>query len=172
MNLVGVLLWPLGWAVAALITQGILDYMTDPSLKYLDPTASFYTLQESLGVFVIAFWILFSTIAGPLVIQRVCSNGILAGGQLISGAFGSFLQAATTSAGAAAAATPARMPLLTASTAVLAASLSTLSSSAGLGSAGSIIPAGIPRGPGRPLPDSDITGDKSARELISKTKKS
>ena len=30
-NIVGVLLWPLGWAVAALITQGILDFMTDPS---------------------------------------------------------------------------------------------------------------------------------------------
>ena len=30
LNLVGVLLWPLGWAVAALITQGILDFMTDP----------------------------------------------------------------------------------------------------------------------------------------------
>jgi len=27
---IGVLLWPLGWAVAALITQGILDFMTDP----------------------------------------------------------------------------------------------------------------------------------------------
>jgi len=57
MNIFGVLLWPLGWAVAALITQGILDFMTDPSLKYLDPTATFYTLQESLGVLVIAFWI-------------------------------------------------------------------------------------------------------------------
>ena len=37
MNLLGVLLWPLGWAVAALVTQGILDFMTDPSFEYLDP---------------------------------------------------------------------------------------------------------------------------------------
>jgi len=49
-HLVGVLLWPLGWAVAALITQGILDFMTDPSLKFIDPTATFYQLQSSLGV--------------------------------------------------------------------------------------------------------------------------
>ena len=35
MNIVGVLLWPLGWAVAALITQGILDFMTDPSFGSL-----------------------------------------------------------------------------------------------------------------------------------------
>jgi hypothetical protein len=40
MHIVGVLLWPLGWAVAALITQGILDFMTDPSLKFIDPTAT------------------------------------------------------------------------------------------------------------------------------------
>ena len=46
MHLVGVLLWPLGWAVAALITQGILDFMTDPSFKFLDPTASFYSLTN------------------------------------------------------------------------------------------------------------------------------
>jgi len=36
MNLVGVLLWPLGWALAALVTQGILDFMTDPSFEYID----------------------------------------------------------------------------------------------------------------------------------------
>jgi len=35
LNLVGVLLWPLGWAVAALVTQGILDFMTDPALNIL-----------------------------------------------------------------------------------------------------------------------------------------
>ena len=40
MHIVGVLLWPLGWAVAALITQGILDFMTDPSSRFIDPTAS------------------------------------------------------------------------------------------------------------------------------------
>ena len=50
MNIVGVLLWPLGWAVAALITQGILDFMTDPALKYVDPTATIYSLQATVGV--------------------------------------------------------------------------------------------------------------------------
>ena len=40
MNLVGVLLWPLGWALAALVTQGILDFMTDPSFEYIDPTST------------------------------------------------------------------------------------------------------------------------------------
>src|SRR5437660_10793930 len=43
-HLVGVLLWPLGWAAAALITQGILDFMTDPSLRFFDPSAQLYSL--------------------------------------------------------------------------------------------------------------------------------
>jgi len=172
MNLVGVLLWPLGWAVAALITQGILDFMTDPSLKYFDPTATIYTLQESTGVLVIAFWIVFSTIAAPVVIQKVLSHGMLAGGQLISGAVGSFLQTAATTAGAAAVASTTGMPLVTAGAAGLAASLSTLSTAAGLGSAGAIIIAGsgLPPRSARGRPGDDITGDKAVRELIAKVK--
>ena len=79
MNIGGVLLWPLGWAVAALITQGILDFMTDPAFKFIDPTATFYSLQATVGVVVIAFWIVFSTIAAPLVIQKVLASGVLAG---------------------------------------------------------------------------------------------
>jgi hypothetical protein len=174
MNLVGVLLWPLGWAVAALITQGILDFMTDPSLKYLDPTATIYTLQESLGVLVIAFWIVFSTIAAPIVIQKVFSQGTLAGGALISGAVSSFLQTAATTAGAAAVASTTGLPLVTAGAAGMAASLSTLSTAAGLGSAGAIIIAGsgLPPRAARGRPGDDITGDKAVRELIAKNKNS
>ena len=74
LHMAGVLLWPLGWAVAALITQGILDFMTDPSFKYVDPTATLYTLQASVGVAAVAFWIIFSTVAAPLVIQKVIAH--------------------------------------------------------------------------------------------------
>ena len=69
MHIVAVLLWPLGWAVAALITQGILDFMTHQSIRFFDPTAQLYSLQASFGVAVAASWIVFSTIAAPLVIQ-------------------------------------------------------------------------------------------------------
>ena len=66
LNLAGVLLWPLGWGVAALITQGILDFMTDPTFKFFDPTSTGYALQTSFGVLVLAFWIAFSTVAAQL----------------------------------------------------------------------------------------------------------
>src|SRR5882672_10369866 len=127
MNIVGVLLWPLGWAVAALITQGILDFMTDPSLRFIDATANLYSLQASVGVAVLAFWIVFSTVAAPLVIQKVLAHGELAGSQLISGAFSSAFQTAATTAGAAAVASTTGVPLVTAGAAGMAAVLSTLS---------------------------------------------
>jgi hypothetical protein len=172
MHLLGVLLWPLGWAVAALITQGILDFMTDPSSRFIDPTASIYSLQATVGVVVVAFWIVFSTIAAPIVIQKVLATGELAGGQLISGAFGSFFQVAATAAGAAAVASTTGLPIVTAGAAGMAAVLSTLSSAAGQGSAGAIIIAGsgLPPRSARGRPGDDITGDKSVRELIAKTK--
>ena len=172
MNIVGVLLWPLGWAVAALITQGILDFMTDPTFKYIDPTATFYSLQATVGVVVIAFWIVFSTIAAPLAIQKVIASGALAGGQLLAGAASSFLQTAATTAGAAAVASTTGVPLVTAGAAGMAAVLSTLSTAGGHGSAGAIIIAGsgLPPRSARGRPGDDITGDKSVRELIAKGK--
>jgi hypothetical protein len=172
MHLVGVLLWPLGWAVAALITQGILDFMTDPSFRFIDPTATLYSLQATVGVVVVAFWIVFSTIAAPVVIQKVLATGELAGGQLIAGAFSSFFQTAATTAGAAAVASATGLPLASAGAAGIAAILSTLSSAAGHGSAGAIIIAGsgLPPRSARGRPGDDITGDKAVRELIARTK--
>jgi len=172
MNIVGVLLWPLGWAVAALITQGILDFMTDPAFRFIDTTATLYLLQATVGVVVVAFWIVFSTISAPLVIQKVIASGELAGGQLIAGAFSSFFQTAATTAGAAAVASTTGIPLVTAGAAGMAAVLSTMSSAAGHGSAGAIIIAGsgLPPRSARGRPGDDITGDKSVRELIAKTK--
>lgn len=169
-HMVGVLLWPLGWAVAALVTQGILDFMTDPSLRFIDPTATFYQLQTSLGVAVLAFWIAFSTIAAPLVIQKVFTYGTLAGGDLIAGAFSSFFQTAATTAGAAAVGSQTGIPLATLGAAGTAAVLSTLSTAAGHGSAGAIIIAGsgLPPRSARGRPGDDITGDKAVRELIAK----
>jgi len=172
MNIVGVLLWPLGWAVAALITQGILDFMTDPSFKFIDPTATLYSLQATVGVVVVAFWIVFSTIAAPLAIQKVLNHGTLAGGQLLAGAASSFFQTAATTAGAAAVASTTGVPFATVGAAGMAAVLSTLSTAGGHGSAGAIIIAGsgLPPRSARGRPGDDITGDKSVRELISKGK--
>ncbi len=43
-----VLLWPIGWAVAAPITQGIFDFMTRGISPLFDPTTSLYSRQENV----------------------------------------------------------------------------------------------------------------------------
>jgi hypothetical protein len=172
MNMVGVLLWPLGWALAALITQGILDFMTDPSFQYIDPTSTLSGLQKTIGVAVVGFWIIFSTIAAPVIIQNVITHGIQPGGALLAGGISSALQTAATTAGAAAAASGAGLPMVTAGAAGMAAVMSTMSSAANMGSAGAIIIAGsgLPPRSARGRPGDDITGDKAVRDLIAKSK--
>lgn len=165
LHLVGVLLWPLGWSVAALVTQGILDFMTDPSFGVIDPTASLYRLQTTFGLAVLSFWVAFSTIASPMIIQRVFTQGVLGGGELLHAAVGSILQTATTAAGAAAVGAATGKPLLTYGTATFAAGLSAVSTAAGQGSAGAIILAGAGLGRGRGGRD-DITGDRAVRDLL------
>ena len=172
MNLLGVLLWPLGWAVAALVTQGILDFMTDPSFEYLDPTSTLPDLQKTIGVAAVGFWIIFSTVAAPVIIQNVIAHGIQAGSQLLAGGVSSALQTAATTAGAAATASTTGLPVVTAGAAGIAALLSTMSSAANMGSAGAIIIAGsgLPPRSARGRPGDDITGNKAVRELIAKSK--
>lgn len=172
LNLVGVLLWPLGWAVAALVTQGILDFMTDPSFEYIDPTSTLPDLQKTIGVAAVGFWIIFSMVAAPIIIQHVITSGVQAGSHLLSGGAGSFLQTAATTAGVAAVASPAGLPLVTVGSSGMAALLSAASTAGGLGSAGAIVIAGsgLPPRSARGRPGDDITGNRAVRELIAKSK--
>ncbi len=172
LNLVGVLLWPLGWALAALVTQGILDFMTDSTFAYIDPTSTLPDLQKTIGAAAVGFWIIFSTIAAPVIIQNVIAHGIQPGGPLLAGGVSSALQTAATTAGAAATASTTGMPVVTAGAAGMAALLSTMSSAANMGSAGAIIIAGsgLPPRSARGRPGDDITGNKAVRELIAKSK--
>jgi hypothetical protein len=172
LNLVGILLWPLGWALAALVTQGILDFMTDPSFEYIDPTSTLPDLQKTIGVAVVAFWIIFSTVAAPVIIQNVIAHGIQPGGTLLAGGVSSALQTAATTAGAAATAATTGIPVVTAGAAGMAALMSSMSSAANMGSAGAIIIAGsgLPPRSARGRPGDDITGNKDVRDLIAKSK--
>jgi hypothetical protein len=167
-NLMGILLWPLGWGVAALISQGILDFMTDQSFLTIDPTASLYQLQNLIGLAILAFWSIFSTCAAPVLMQKVITYGAEAGSALLSGGVSTFLQTAATTAAATAVAAPVGKPFVTAATAGLAATLSSLSLSSGMGSAGAIIIAGsgLPPRTARGRPGDDVTGDKAVRDLI------
>jgi hypothetical protein len=95
LNLVGVMLWPLGWGIAGLVTQGLITFMTDRSflqtsvvmVGYFPATGSdAYNFQNFIGVALLGIWLIFSTIAAPVIIGKSIAFGSLAGSQLISGA--------------------------------------------------------------------------------------
>jgi hypothetical protein len=88
LGLVGIIAWPLGWAVAAIVTQGLLTFMTDQSFLQGGSVsgAANYGLQNFIGVALLGVWIIFSTIAAPVIIQKALTEGYQAGGMLLSGA--------------------------------------------------------------------------------------
>ncbi len=91
---------------------------------------------------------------------------------MLSGGASSFIQTAATTAGAAATASGAGLPLVTAGAAGMAALMSTMSTAAGMGSAGAIIIAGsgLPPRSARGRPGDDITRNQAVRDLIAKSK--
>jgi len=89
LNLLGVMVWPLGWGVAGLITQGMISFMTDQSFLSSQSIGGDlgYSLQNLMGLAFLGVWIIFSTIAAPLIIQRSVTRGSSAASDLFSGAF-------------------------------------------------------------------------------------
>lgn len=88
LNLVGVMLWPLGWGVAGLVTQGLMSFMTDQSFLHTGgfEGISGYTFQNFIGAAFLGIWIIFSTIAAPTIIGKVISEGFSVGSVMMRGA--------------------------------------------------------------------------------------
>ena len=101
----GVLCWPLGWGAASIMTKGLLDFMTDQSFLALGAASggAGYALQNLIGVAVLGIWIIFSTIAAPVIIQKALSTGAQIGQALAGGAASAGTAGAVAGAGAAAA---------------------------------------------------------------------
>ncbi len=78
----------------------MLTFMTDRS--FLNTSAlgnDAYSLQNLMGLAFLGIWLIFSTIAAPIIIQKAIATGRSAGSDLFGGAFAS----ARTAAGATAA---------------------------------------------------------------------
>jgi hypothetical protein len=160
-NLAGVLLWPLGWAVAALVTQGILDFMTDPSFEFIDPTSTLPDLQKTIGVAAVGFWIIFSTIAAPVIIQKVIAAGALAGGELLSGGVRTAAQTASSAARGAMAAAPLG-PGAALAAGGAAGTLGLFASSGGMNHTGLLVTGLAGLGNSK----NDASGDKAVRQML------
>jgi hypothetical protein len=87
LNLVGVMIWPLGWGVAGLVTQGMLTFMTDRSFLNTSVVGNdLYSLQNLMGLAFLGIWLIFSTIAAPVIIQKAIATGRSVGSDLFGGA--------------------------------------------------------------------------------------
>lgn len=189
LNLIGVMVWPLGWGVAGLVTEGLIDFMTDQSFLHDSSVVGGvgYTLQNLIGLGLLGIWIIFSTIAAPVIIQRSLVEGILVGSPLMSGAFAAgkaaVMTAVTTGTTVAAQAMSGgavNVPLVVAGIgAGAAAGIESLASTSGGLGGGSLIntlaqlrPLGERRGGDHDesFPRGDVTGDKTVAALLQRTK--
>lgn len=81
---VGVLLWPLGWGFASLVTDAFLTVFTQA--EFLEP-GFVDGMKNLLALAAAGLWIIFSTIAAPIILQRVLTTGAGMGTALLSGGY-------------------------------------------------------------------------------------
>lgn len=184
LKLVGVMFWPLGWGVAGLITEGMIDFMTDRSFLSVPGVGSdLYSLQNMMGLAFLGIWIIFSTIAAPVILQKSIETGSSVGANLVSGAFAAgrtaltagattAVEASTGASGAAGALTVGAVSAVTAAETLVSVS----SGSGGRSLVGSLVDVhardlrlGTHARPVR-FPSSDPTGDKSVRDMLLKSR--
>ena len=172
----GVLCWPIGWGAASLLTSGLIDFMSDQSFLASGGIggAAGYGLQNLMGLAALAIWLISTTIAAPIIIQKAIATGAQVGQGLAStattagiagvaagagvvaslGAAGGVAGAAAAVAGGGAAATigAAEASISGSSYSMLGSSVSSLASA---------------RGASRRRPKkNDPTGDNAVRDLL------
>jgi hypothetical protein len=98
----GVLCWPIGWGAASLLTSGLIDFMSDQSFLASGGIggAAGYGLQNLMGLAALAIWLISTTIAAPIIIQKAIATGAQVGQGLASTATTAGIAAVAAGAGA------------------------------------------------------------------------
>ncbi len=177
----GVLCWPLGWGAASLLTSGLIGFMSDQSFLSLGGVSGSagYGLQNLLGLAALALWLISSTIAAPIIMQKAIATGAQVGQALTTTAV--IAGSARAAAGVAAVTTIASgggVALAGAgiagggAAAMLGAAEASMTGStySPLGNIVSSLGGGMSRRPRRPK-KSDPTGDEAVRELLQRSRK-
>lgn len=81
---IGILLWPLGWGFSSLVTDALLEIMAEESFVSASGMEAF---KNFVAVAFAGLWIICSTLAAPLVIQKMISEGTNAGLAFLEGGF-------------------------------------------------------------------------------------
>ena len=90
LGIIGILLWPLGWAVANLMTEGLLDNAADRTLFEFSGVLGQASFGPQMIIFTIvaSLWLVFSTLAAPVILGRVVTTGSQIGAALLGGFMG------------------------------------------------------------------------------------
>lgn len=101
----GVLCWPIGWGAASLLTSGLISFTTDQSFLATGGLTggAGYGFQNLLGLAALAIWLIASTIAAPIIIQKAIATGTQVGQALAATVVTAGVAGATAGVGAAAA---------------------------------------------------------------------
>jgi len=176
----GVLCWPLGWGAASLLTSGLIGFMTDQSFLNLGGAggSAGYGLQNLLGLAALALWLISSTIAAPIIMQKAIATGAQVGQALTTtavvagsaGAAAGVAAVTTIAAGGGVAAAGAGIAGGGAAVVLGAAEASmTGSTYSTLGNLVSSLGGGMSRRARRPKKN-DPTGDEAVRELLQRSR--
>ncbi len=174
----GVLCWPLGWGAASLLTSGLISFMTDQSFLSIGGVSggAGYGLQNLLGLAALAIWLIASTIAAPIIMQKAIATGTQVGQALAATVFTAGVAGAAAGVGAAAAFGGSGGVGGALAGGAGAATAATLGAAEASISGSSYSPLGnlvgsmggsrnAPRRPRRPKKN-DPTGDAAVRELL------
>jgi hypothetical protein len=90
LGIIGILLWPLGWAVANIMTEGLLDNAADRTLFEFGGALGGASFGPQMIIFTVvaSLWLVFSTIAAPVILGRVVTTGSQIGAALLGGFMG------------------------------------------------------------------------------------
>ncbi|MDP9291079.1 MAG: hypothetical protein M3O82_01805 [Verrucomicrobiota bacterium] len=177
----GVLCWPLGWGAASLLTSGLIGFMSDQSFLSLGGVSGSagYGLQNLLGLAALALWLISSTIAAPIIMQKAIATGAQVGQALattavIAGSAGAAagVAAVTTIASGGGVALAGAGIAGGGAAAMLGAAEASMTGStySPLGNLVSSLGGGMSRRPRRPKKN-DPSGDEAVRELLQRSRK-
>jgi hypothetical protein len=173
----GVLCWPIGWGAASLLTSGLIDFMSDQSFLASGGIggAAGYGLQNLMGLAALAIWLISTTIAAPIIIQKAIATGAQVGQGLASTATTAGIAAVAAGAGAVASLGAAGGGVAGAAAAVagggaaaaIGAAEASISGSSYSMLGSSISSLASARGASRRRPKkNDPTGDDAVRDLL------
>lgn len=179
---VGVICWPLGWGAASLLTSGLIDFMSDQSFLAIGGITggAGYGFQNLLGIAVLAIWLISSTIAAPIILQKAIATGTQVGQGLAATTMTAGVAGLTAGAGAAASLSAGGGAAANAAGVIGGAGAATIGAAEASMSGSSYSPAGnlvgslggargISRRPRKPK-KSDPTGDDFVRELLARSR--